>query len=140
MNLFVKRLIDLREAGNLSQKQVASYTGISPRMISLYESGTNNPPIDKVIKLANFFEVTIDYLLGIDKQICHSKIMIQGDTNKQMNGNISGDANVCYNNDVISEDKINSYGTNKNPNKKARLKAMQKQLNKLIDEILEEES
>ena len=47
-----------------TQKQIAEYLGISQNTYSQYEIGILNYPIDAIVKLADFYGVTTDYLLG----------------------------------------------------------------------------
>lgn len=54
---------ELREQKNISQKQLADIMHISQSSISEYESGNQQPPLDMIVKLADFFDVNIDYLL-----------------------------------------------------------------------------
>ena len=62
---FSERLKQLRENMKISQRELARQTGISSAMISLYEANKKTPTIDVLIKLAKFFEVSADYLLGL---------------------------------------------------------------------------
>lgn len=57
------RLKELRKSKSLNQSQVANAIGISQRAYSNYEIGTREPDINTIIKLADYFNVTIDYLL-----------------------------------------------------------------------------
>lgn len=57
------RLKELRKSKSLNQSQVANAIGISQRTYSNYEIGTREPDINTIIKLADYFNVTIDYLL-----------------------------------------------------------------------------
>lgn len=59
-----KELINLREARNLKQKDVANALGISFASYSRWESGTVTPKIKDLIRLADYFQVSTDYLLG----------------------------------------------------------------------------
>lgn len=59
-------LKQLRKFNNLTQLQVANAIGISQRTYSNYEIGTREPDINTIIKLADYFNVTIDYLLCRD--------------------------------------------------------------------------
>ncbi len=59
-----ERIRELREQKNISQKQIADIMHISQSSISEYESGNQQPPLDMIVKLADFFDVSIDYLLG----------------------------------------------------------------------------
>jgi len=54
----------LREGRNLSQKELAEAIGVSDVMISLYEQGKKKPSLSTIVKLAEYFNVTTDYLLG----------------------------------------------------------------------------
>ena len=58
------RIKDLREDMDLRQADLAKATGIDQRTISNYETGKTNPDSDALIKLADFFDVSIDYLVG----------------------------------------------------------------------------
>lgn len=58
------RLRDLREDKDLSQKQLADIIGMSQTGYSKYETGENDIPTQILIKLADFYETTTDYILG----------------------------------------------------------------------------
>ena len=58
------RIRDLREDLDLRQIDVAKATGIDQKTLSNYETGKTNPDSYSLIKLAEFFQVTTDYLLG----------------------------------------------------------------------------
>lgn len=60
-----KRIKDLREDHNLTQKEIAKILKISQRGYSHYETGDNNIPIEILIKLAKFYKVSTDYILGL---------------------------------------------------------------------------
>lgn len=60
----MNRIKDLREDLNLKQTDLAKATGIDQRTISNYETGKTNPDSLSLIKLADFFNVSIDYLVG----------------------------------------------------------------------------
>ena len=59
-----KRIRDLREDRDLNQTQVAKHLGMSQTGYSKYETGENDIPTQILIKLSNFYNVSIDYLLG----------------------------------------------------------------------------
>lgn len=64
-----RRIRDLREDKDLNQTQVAKMLGMSQTGYSKYETGENDLPTAILIKLADFYEVSIDYLLNrTDKQ------------------------------------------------------------------------
>ena len=54
----------LRIDGGYSQKQIAEYLHIRQNTYSQYEIGVLNYPIDVLMKLADFYNVSVDYLLG----------------------------------------------------------------------------
>ena len=58
------RIRDLRESKDLTQKELSSMIGLTPKMISFYENCQRTPPIDVLVKLAKIFNVTVDYLIG----------------------------------------------------------------------------
>lgn len=58
------RIRDLREDRDLRQIDVANATGIDQKTLSNYETGKTNPDSYSIIKLADFFGVSADYLLG----------------------------------------------------------------------------
>ncbi len=58
------RIKDLREDKDMRQSDLAKATGIDQRTISNYETGKTAPDAYALIKLADFFEVSIDYLVG----------------------------------------------------------------------------
>lgn len=60
-----KRIKDLREDNDISQKKIAEYLGIRQEQYHLYESGKREIPFHLVICLAKYYKVSIDYLAGI---------------------------------------------------------------------------
>lgn len=62
------RLRDLREDADLNQTQVAQYLGMSQTGYSKYETGENDIPAQVLIKLAQFYHTSIDYILGLSDQ------------------------------------------------------------------------
>ena len=61
----INRLRDLREDADLNQTQVAKFLGMSQTGYSKYETGENDIPTQVLIKLAGFYNTSIDYLLGV---------------------------------------------------------------------------
>ena len=59
-----KRIRDLREDRDLTQKQIAQMLGMSQTGYSKYETGENDIPTQILIKLADFYGTSTDYLLG----------------------------------------------------------------------------
>lgn len=62
--LLGKRLKALREKKGISQKFVATKIGVNNSTLSGYESGYREPDGETLSRLADFYEVTTDYLLG----------------------------------------------------------------------------
>lgn len=58
-----RRIRDLREDKDLTQKQVAAMLGMSQTGYSKYETGENDIPTQILIKLADFYKTTTDYIL-----------------------------------------------------------------------------
>lgn len=58
------RIRDLREDRDLNQTQIAAMLGMSQTGYSKYETGENDIPTAVLIKLARFYNTSIDYLLG----------------------------------------------------------------------------
>ena len=64
-----ERLSELRKDNGLTQRDLAEILGVSENSISLYERNINTPDDELKIKIANYFNVSLDYLLGAtDKQ------------------------------------------------------------------------
>ena len=61
---FGEHLKEIRVSRNLTQKQLAMMVGSTERGIQRYESGERKPNFDTATKVADFFDVTVDYLLG----------------------------------------------------------------------------
>ncbi len=59
-----KRIRDLREDHDLNQTQIAKYLGMSQTGYSKYETGENDIPSAVLIKLASYYNTSVDYLLG----------------------------------------------------------------------------
>ena len=59
-----QRIRSLREDRDLTQTQIAQMLGMSQTGYSKYETGENDIPTAILIKLANFYNTSIDYLLG----------------------------------------------------------------------------
>jgi len=58
------RLKELRLRQNLNQKDIAKYINKTTQAYSLYERGERDPDSATLIQLADFFDVSVDYLLG----------------------------------------------------------------------------
>lgn len=74
---FSKRLYILRKEKNLSQVDLAEEIKVSASSISLWEAGKVIPEAEKILHLANFFNVSTDYLLGSSNFIKQKSIITQ---------------------------------------------------------------
>ena len=59
-----QRIQDLRTDADLSQKQLSEILHISQRSYSHYETGSRNIPVEMLIRLANYYDISVDYLVG----------------------------------------------------------------------------
>ncbi len=62
---YIKRIRDLREDNDMTQQQVANILHTSQTMYARYERGANELPLRHLITLAEHYQVTTDYLLGL---------------------------------------------------------------------------
>lgn len=63
---FGENLKKLRTGRNLTQKDFGSKVGLSKAVVSKYENGMGYPTFDVLVRIAQYFGVTTDYLLGVD--------------------------------------------------------------------------
>ena len=61
------KLKSLRSQSKETQNQVADKTGIPRSNLARYETGENIPPLDVLVALAKYYDVTVDYLLGLEE-------------------------------------------------------------------------
>ena len=59
-----KRIRDLREDSDMTQTQIANMLGMSQTGYSKYDTGENDIPTQILIKLADFYGTSVDYILG----------------------------------------------------------------------------
>lgn len=65
---YVKRIRDLREDHDMSQRQVAKILGTSQTMYARYECSANELPIRHLIALCRLYHVSADYILGLTER------------------------------------------------------------------------
>ena len=63
-----ERLQALREDADLTQRELGEYLHISQRAYAHYENGTRNIPVDMLIRLARYYNTSVDYLVGLPDQ------------------------------------------------------------------------
>ena len=61
---FYKRIRDLREDNDKTQQEIENYLGMKQPQYYRYETGSRDIPLDILIKLADFYGVSVDYILG----------------------------------------------------------------------------
>lgn len=66
MKIFAQRLRELRQDKHLSMKQLAKELNTTDAAISNWENEINEPKISYLVSIAIFFNVSTDYLLGLD--------------------------------------------------------------------------
>ena len=64
MSKLHNRIKELRQQNNIMSKTMAELLNITPRNYQRYENGEVDPPTSKTIFLADYFNVSIDYLVG----------------------------------------------------------------------------
>ena len=65
-NIFCEKLKELRIEKGVGQIELAQAINVSKGIISLWENGLREPKLSNLIALANFFEVSLDYLVGLE--------------------------------------------------------------------------
>ncbi len=73
MVMYFRRLRDLREDKDLTQAQVAHLLGIQQTVYSRYERGYQNIPLEFLLFLADYYQVSTDYILGRTNNPCIRK-------------------------------------------------------------------
>ena len=87
-NLLSENMRTLRMSKKLTQEQLAEAFGVSPQAVSRWENGTALPDISLLPVIANFYEVTSDFLLGIDVNAKQARIeeVIKRDSDLRKHG------------------------------------------------------
>lgn len=67
-NVFAEHLRELRARLSLTQKEFAQRVSITPATLSSYENGTKSPPISTVIRIAEEYKISLDWLCGIKSE------------------------------------------------------------------------
>lgn len=66
--MYYKRIRDLRIDNDLSQKEICKIMNVNQQQYSKYEIGDRDFPISWLIKLSNYYNVSIDYMLGLSNK------------------------------------------------------------------------
>lgn len=64
MSQFPARLREIRMARGKKQRELAEHLGMQVRSYQFYEGGEREPSIDRLIAIADYLDVTLDYLVG----------------------------------------------------------------------------
>lgn len=64
MTMCGPRISELRESNNLTQEELAKNVGITRASLSHYETSRREPDFDTLTKIADYFQVSLDYLMG----------------------------------------------------------------------------
>lgn len=64
MNSFPTQIKKLRESRRIYQREIAEALGVTTRAYQFYESGRSEPNIKTLIAIADYYHVSVDYLLG----------------------------------------------------------------------------
>lgn len=89
MGDFGRRLENLRDKTDYTKKEISLKLGFSPNVYGAYEREERGPSIETMIKLADLFDVSLDYLIRGEEyqQINSSEHIIQADPSHLKNGN-----------------------------------------------------
>ena len=66
LNMFCERLIELRIEKGIGQIELSKELNVSKWIISLWENGLREPKLSNLVAMAQFFDVSIDYLVGLE--------------------------------------------------------------------------
>ena len=64
MDIFRKNIYELRKLNRFTQREVAQRLGISQPSYIRYENGSAEPPLENLVKIADLYDVSVDFLLG----------------------------------------------------------------------------
>ncbi len=64
MKIFAERLKDLRNEKGISQSKLAALIEVSPAVVCYWETDRSEPTAPNLVKLSDYFNVSVDYLLG----------------------------------------------------------------------------
>lgn len=66
LNMFCERLKELRIEKGIGQIELSKELNVSKGIISLWENGLREPKLSNLVAMAQFFDVSIDYLVGLE--------------------------------------------------------------------------
>ena len=62
-----KRIVELRQSKKISQAKLAKALGVSFGIVCYWETNRSEPTASNIVKLAKYFDVSADYLLGLEE-------------------------------------------------------------------------
>lgn len=78
------KIKELREAKNLSQEELGAKIGVSRYQISLYESGKNTPPMNRITKLASVFGVLVSDIVDPREPLLNKEHIVEPNTTQEV--------------------------------------------------------
>ena len=84
--MFNEKLLELRKEKGLSQEELGEKLGVTRQTVSKWELGSTSPKLDDLVKISNFFEISVDELIGNEKKI-------KNDENDNLNVNSKNNLN-----------------------------------------------
>lgn len=64
-----ERITELRNKYNLTQHALAKELGVSRSSVNAWEMGISTPSVERIIDIAQYFHVSVDYILGLENKI-----------------------------------------------------------------------
>ena len=109
--MIIERLKKLRKEGKLTQKDIAAFLNISQPAYQQFESGKKKMNLETMKKLADFFNVSTDYLLG---KTDFPDLDLEVDIDTAIDNSVAYDGTPITDNDrEIIKDFLKEYFTNK---------------------------
>ena len=94
--MFAENFSNLLQRNNISAYKVAKDTDISQGLMNQYKNGVKTPTMDNLIKIADYFSCSTDYLLGRVENP-NSTYSVSGNNNLQVNGNNGNNSPLTIN-------------------------------------------
>ncbi len=113
--MFEQRLRELRKINKVSQSNLSKALGISQQAVGKWETGRCTPAPQMIATLAAFFNVSTDYLLGIDVQNTSQSFQKSANVHSEHLIPIIGTVKAGYNALAFEEDYGSEYASVKNP-------------------------
>lgn len=113
--IFSKKLKQCRSDKNLTQRQVAEMSGLTPATISAYEKGVKNPSFESAVLLANTLDVSLDWLCGKESvlsepqtyaDVIDSLTVLLKHIKYEIRDNVAGDKQFCL---IINDIELSSF-------------------------------